>query len=98
MAKHVRSMRIDIPCVDGFGSCVYTDFCATMFALLGTKSCPDFFRSPSVPQGHYMFQNYKADVTSLPFKVPRGVYSFKAEFHSESIGHVGCAEVVVNIA
>ena len=92
LTRYFKSYKFDIPCVDGFGSCVYTDFCA----IFPSMQCPAFFKKPFVPKGNYNYQNFEADI-DLPVKIPSGLYSAKANFFAD-IGHVGCVEVYVNIA
>ncbi len=93
MTRHFRSYKFEVPCVEGFGSCLYTDFCK----ILPMIECPEFFKAPHVSKGTYSYKDLEADV-NLPVKIPSGMYSVRASFFAEQLGNIGCVEVFINIA
>jgi hypothetical protein len=93
MTRFFRSYKFEVPCVEGFGSCMYTDFCK-IFPL---SECPEFFKAPHVSAGVYHYEKLEADI-DFPIKVPAGMYSMRANFFTEALGNIGCVEIFVNIA
>lgn len=69
-------LKIEIPCIDGFGSCSYEDICKLLPP--DNNGCSEFFKENSIPcscpfpRGDYSAQNLQVDI-SLPAKPPGGL-------------------------
>ena len=74
--KKVGPMKLELPCIDGFGSCTYENICALLPP--NNNGCSDFFRQNSIPcscpfpHGDYSAQNLQIDV-NIPVKPPGGI-------------------------
>lgn len=100
LIKQVGPFKVEIPCVDNFGSCTYSDVCAM---LPSPSDCPAFFKEHSIPctcpfpAGDYKGDNITVEIDT-PSKIPSGEYILQADFVSKAIGHVGCVEIIINAA
>jgi len=100
MLKKVGPVEVEIPCVDNFGSCTYSDVCQL---LPPASDCPAFFKEHSIPcncpfpMGEYSAQNLDLEI-DVPAKIPGGQYTITANMQSKALGHIGCVQLVFNVA
>ena len=98
--KIVGPFKVEIPCIDNFGSCTYSDVCSM---LPTPDNCPSFFKEHDIPcscpfpNGEYNAQNVQISVDTAQ-KIPTGEYNILINFQSKEIGHVGCIQVDVKLA
>lgn len=77
LVKKMGPLKIEIPCIDGFGSCTYEDICKLLPP--DNNGCSEFFKENSIPcscpfpRGDYSAQNLQVDI-SLPAKPPGGLF------------------------
>ncbi|KAK7094624.1 ganglioside GM2 activator-like [Littorina saxatilis] len=93
MKKDVFGAWIPVPCVDGFGSCTYDDFCQI---LSKSSSCPPPFIQNKVPcKCPIPIGNYTLPGISIKLNlaiIPPGGYSVKFDLEGAT-APVGCYEV-----
>lgn len=100
LIKIVGPFKVEIPCINNFGSCTYSDVCAM---LPIPDDCPPFFKERSIPcscpfpSGDYSASDVEIEVI-LPDKVPPGEYNILANFQNSKIGHVGCINISLKVA
>lgn len=100
LIKVVGPIKIEIPCIDNFGSCTYQDVCKM---LPSPNDCPAFFKEHEIPcncpfpQGDYSGKGIEIEI-DLPEKVPSGEYNIIADFNSKSLGHIGCVQIDLTVA
>ncbi|XP_050415161.1 ganglioside GM2 activator [Patella vulgata] len=99
IAKKEGDKYLDLPCIQGVGSCNYSDVCA-LLAQIGTQ-CPDPLVEAGIPcQCPYNAGSYKLE--SAAFNVgsallPTGDYMASINMTSAD-GHVGCYEINVTLS
>lgn len=100
LIKIVGPFKVEIPCIENFGSCTYNDVCS----LLPTPDqCPPFFLEHKIPctcpfpAGDYSATNVQVEL-DLPAKVPPGEYLLLANLQNKELGHVGCVQIDVKVS
>eukprot|EP01119_Soliformovum_irregulare_P005981 TRINITY_DN1771_c0_g1_i1.p2 TRINITY_DN1771_c0_g1~~TRINITY_DN1771_c0_g1_i1.p2 ORF type:complete len:177 (-),score=28.40 TRINITY_DN1771_c0_g1_i1:225-755(-) len=95
---------IEIPCVDGVGSCTYADFC-TLFKNTD-KPCPEPFPSLGVPC-HCPFpaKHYVVPPTTIETKNPNLSWLTDGEFYAKAVltdnnsgNEIGCFEIYLDLS
>merc|ERR1712127_782462 len=91
--KITGPFKLEIPCIDGYGSCTYADACELLPS--STNDCDDFFKKNKLPctcpfaKGEFSVN--KAPIKILvETKIPEGKYEIIGNLQSEALGHVGC--------
>lgn len=99
LIKVVGPFKVEIPCIDNFGSCTYNDVCAM---LPTPDNCPAFFKAHSIPctcpfpAGAYSASNVEIEI-DIDQKIPPGEYMVIADFQNKQLGHVACFQIDLNI-
>ena len=99
LVKVVGPLKIEVPCIDNFGSCTYNDVCSM---LPSPGECPPFFVQQGIPcdcpfpSGIYEAKSVDLEV-DLPTKIPSGEYTILADLKNKQLGHVGCILIDLNV-
>lgn len=90
---------VKIPCIDNVGSCTYGDICK-----LWADACPKQFEKYGLPCNcPFPAKTYTVSdvVVEIAGKLPgivTGEYRITGNMVSASAGHIGCLQVIVDLA
>ena len=99
MEKKVAGFYVKLPCIDNVGSCTYGDICK-----IWAQACTSQFEKYGLPCNcpfpakTYTVSDVGVAITANLPGIADGEYRITGNLVSASAGHIGCLQVIVNLA
>jgi ganglioside GM2 activator len=99
MQKKIASFYIGIPCINNFGSCTYSNICEH-WSDVCTKYLQPFGYPCNcpIPANTYTVPDIEVEVTKPLPSGANGEFRVTVDFLSQSVGQLGCLQILVTIA